>query len=60
MGRLKAKAHATEKLAGVKRSALARRVGVEAIWARWLAGNGWAGEVEQQRTSGVIWDKLDV
>ena len=52
MGRLKAKTHATEKLVGVQRSALARRVGVEALWARWLAGNGWADEVELQRTSG--------
>ena len=58
MGRLKAKTHATEKLVGVQRSALARRVGVEALWARWLAGNGWADEVELQRTSGVTWDKL--
>ena len=41
-GHLKAKTHATEKLVGVQRSALARtlRVGVEAMWARWLAGNG--------------------
>jgi hypothetical protein len=58
MGRLKAKTHATEKLVGVQRSALARRVGVEALWARWLAGNGWADEVELQRTSDVTWGKL--
>ena len=58
MGRLKAKTHATKKLVGVQRSALARRVAVEALRARWLADNGWADEVELQRTSGVTWDKL--
>ena len=58
MGRLKAKTHATEKLVGVQRSALARRVGVEALWDRWLAGNGWVDEVELQRTSDVTWDIL--
>ena len=33
---------------------------MEALWARWLAGNGchWANEVELQRTSDGAWDKL--
>ena len=42
MARLKAKTCTTEKLVGVQRSALARRRGVEDVWHRWVASNGWA------------------
>ena len=41
MKRLKHMTHATEKLVGVQRSALARTERVEEVWRRWLNGNGW-------------------
>ena len=54
MKRLKAMAHATEKLVG----ALARVERIEVVWRRWLNGNGWADRTALRRGGGAAADHI--